>query len=151
MNKSEFAAAGMTNQYTNCAQSVINAFVDELGIERETALKLSLGFGGGMGHTGGACGAVTAACLVLGLKAPFDSQNPKAHRDNVYSQIQEFTRRFKAANGSTNCTQLLGHDLSTPQGAAAVKAQNLSATLCPQFVSSAVKILEEMSSEGNAK
>jgi C_GCAxxG_C_C family probable redox protein len=144
MNKSEFAAAGMASQSTNCAQSVINAFVDELRIDRATALKLALGFGGGLGHTGGTCGAVTAACMVLGLKQEFDIKNPKAQRDALYAQVQVLNQRFKQINGSTSCTDLLGYDLSTPQGAAAVKEKGLSAKLCPKFVADAVKIVEGM-------
>jgi C_GCAxxG_C_C family probable redox protein len=144
MKKSEFAAACMTNQTTNCAQSVINAFIDELGIDRATALKLSLGFGGGMGHTGGTCGAVTAAYMVLGLKQEFDINNPKANRDKMYVMVQEFNKRFKKINGTINCTELLGYDLSTPEGAAAVKEKSLSTTICPKFVKDAVEIVEGM-------
>jgi C_GCAxxG_C_C family probable redox protein len=144
MNKIDFASSSMANQYTNCAQSVINAFIDELGVDRAATLKLALGFGGGMGHTGGTCGAVTAAYMVLGLRAAFDIQNPKAHRDEVYAKVQEFKTRFMAAHGSIECTQLIGYDMSTPQGMAIVKEQGLSAKLCPGFVGTAVKILEEM-------
>jgi C_GCAxxG_C_C family probable redox protein len=144
MNKSEFAASCMANQTTNCAQSVINAFVAELGVDRATALKLALGFGGGMGHTGGTCGAVTAAYMVLGLKEAFDINNPKAQRDAVYAKVQEFNKRFIKVNGSTNCTALIGYDMSTPQGMAAVKEKGLSAKLCPKFVADAVEIIEGM-------
>jgi C_GCAxxG_C_C family probable redox protein len=144
MNKSEFAASCMTTQVTNCAQSVINAFVDELGIDRATALKLSLGFGGGMGHTGGTCGAVTAAYMVLGLKQDFDPASPKKNRDKLYALEQEFNKRFKKIYGTVNCTELLGHNLGTEEGAAAVKEKGLSAKLCPKFVATAVEIVEEM-------
>lgn len=144
MNKADFAAAGMTNQTTNCAQSVINAFVEDLGIERSTALKLALGFGGGMGHTGGTCGAVTAAYMVLGLKQTFNADYPKQNRDKVYELVQEFNKRFVKKNGSINCTELLGCDLSTPEGGTAAKDKGLSAKLCPKFVHNAVEIVEEM-------
>jgi C_GCAxxG_C_C family probable redox protein len=144
MRKSEFASAGMSTQTTNCAQSVINAFVDELGIDRSATLKLALGFGGGMGHTGGTCGAVTAAYMVLGLKQPFDPNAPKAHRDELYAKVQEFNKRFKKVYSTVNCTELLGHDLGTPEGAAAVKEKGLSASLCPKLVAAAVEIIEAM-------
>jgi C_GCAxxG_C_C family probable redox protein len=144
MKKSEFAAAAMTSQTTNCAQSVINAFVDDLGIDRSLALKLALGFGGGMGHTGGTCGAVTAAYMVLGLKQGFELNAPKANRDNLYAQIQEFNKRFKKLHGTVNCTELLdGNNLGTPDGATAVKEKNLSKR-CPGFVADAVEIVESM-------
>ena len=144
MKKSEFAAAAMTSQTTNCAQSVINAFADELAIDRSLALKVSLGFGGGMGHTGGTCGAVTAAYMVLGLKQSFDPNVPKANRDKLYAQIQEFNKRFKKLHGSINCTELLdGNNLGTSEGAATVKARELSKR-CPGFVADAVEIVESM-------
>ncbi len=144
MKKSESAAAGMTNQTTNCAQSVINAFADEVGIDKATALKIALGFGGGMGHTGGTCGAVTAAYMVLGLKQDFDPSRPRKNRDQLYALEQEFNQRFKQIYRTVNCTELLGHDLGTPEGAAAVKEKGLSATLCPKLVAAAVEILEGM-------
>ncbi|HSW57943.1 MAG TPA: C-GCAxxG-C-C family protein [Dehalococcoidales bacterium] len=144
MKKSERAAAAMKSQTTNCAQSVIDVFVDDTGIERDTALKLSLGFGGGLGHTGGVCGAVSAACMVLGLRQDFDPNNPKKNRDRLYALEQEFLRRFRAEFGSVNCTELLGHDLSTAGGAAAVKEKGLTALLCLRLVAAAVDILEEM-------
>jgi len=144
MKKSEFAAACMVSQKTNCAQSVINAFCEELGLDRTWALKLTLGFGGGMGHTSGTCGAVTASYMVLGLQQPLDPENPKARREEVYAMIREFNRRFLKLHGSINCTELLGHDLSTPEGEVAVREKGLSVSLCPRFVKNAVEILEDM-------
>jgi C_GCAxxG_C_C family probable redox protein len=144
MKKSEYAAACMTAQKTNCAQSVINAFCEESGLDRNMALKLSLGFGGGMGHTGQTCGAVTAAYMVLGLQQELDPENPKLHRDKVYTMVQEFNQRFLKLHGSINCTVLLGCDLSTPEGEAAAREKGLSASLCPRFVKDAVEIVEEM-------
>jgi C_GCAxxG_C_C family probable redox protein len=142
MNKAEFAAASMTSGTTNCAQSVINVFCEELGLEKSLALKLALGFGGGMGHTGQTCGAVTAAYMVLGLEQDFNPAIPKQYRDRVYALVAEFNRRFIKIHGSINCTRLLGYDLSTPEGEAAVKEKGLSQKLCPKFVHDAVEIVE---------
>src|SRR3990172_6740256 len=109
MNKAESASADMAASRTNCAQSVINAFCGDLGLEKSLALKLSLGFGGGMGHTGQTCGAVTAAYMVLGLRQSFNADNPKENRDKVYALVQEFNKRFINVNGSVNCSRLLGY------------------------------------------
>ena len=144
MKKSESAAAKMSAGTTNCAQSVIDAFSEELDLKESSALKLALGFGGGMGHTGGTCGAVTAAYMVLGLKQDFNPYNPKQNRDKVYALVQEFNRRFCQIHGSINCTQLLNCDLSTPAGLMAAKDRGLTAKLCPQFVKDAVEIVEGM-------
>jgi len=34
----------------NCAQSVVGAFEDDLNIDKDLALNMSVGFGGGMGR-----------------------------------------------------------------------------------------------------
>ena len=45
----------------NCAQSVLLAFAEELGLDPEKGLKMASSFGGGMGAMGLTCGAVTGA------------------------------------------------------------------------------------------
>ena len=51
----------------NCAQAVLAAFADEAGIDRDTALKIGSGLGGGMGRLREVCGAFSAA--VIGTKS----------------------------------------------------------------------------------
>ena len=74
----------------NCAQSVLCAFEDVTGFERETAAKLASSFGGGLGRMREVCGAVSGAAMVLGLAKgysdPEDFDAKKAH----YALIQEF-------------------------------------------------------------
>jgi hypothetical protein len=38
----------MMNKRLNCAQSVFSAFAEDVGIERETTLKVAACFGGGV-------------------------------------------------------------------------------------------------------
>ena len=52
----------------NCSQAVFSAWAEELGLDRETALRVATAFGGGMGHRGDTCGAVTGAFMAIGLK-----------------------------------------------------------------------------------
>ena len=49
----------------NCAQAVTLAFAHELKIDREYALKLVSGFGGGFGRMREVCGAVSGMVFVL--------------------------------------------------------------------------------------
>ncbi|MBS1400759.1 MAG: C_GCAxxG_C_C family protein, partial [Clostridia bacterium] len=82
-----------------CAQAVLLAFSDVTGLEAETALKISLPFGGGMGRLRLTCGTVSGAVMVLGTvfsKAEINPENKK----EVYAAVQEFSGRFKAENGS---------------------------------------------------
>lgn len=67
MDKVSAAYALMAERRTNCAQAILSTYCEAFGLERNLALRLAQGFGGGMAHMGKTCGAVTGAYMVLGL------------------------------------------------------------------------------------
>ena len=67
MEKYSKRARELFKEGYNCAQSVFCAFADDLGMDFETALKLSSSFGGGMGRLREVCGAVTVSYTHLTL------------------------------------------------------------------------------------
>lgn len=76
----------------NCAEKILYGAnkAYNLGLTRE-ALKLSAGFGGGMGIES-VCGALTAACMVLSHKYV----NNVAHEDTKIKEMtQKFSENFK--------------------------------------------------------
>ncbi len=91
----------------NCSQAVIGAFCDELGLDFETALKLSSSFGGGMGRLREVCGALSGAFMVAGLKKGYASPTDKVAKTNHYKLIQDMAAEFKRQNGSIICRELL--------------------------------------------
>jgi C_GCAxxG_C_C family probable redox protein len=93
----------------------------------------------GMGET---CGAVTGAFMVIGLKHGKTKADNDAAKETTYELVKELTSRFSARNGSIKCKELLGCDLSTPEGMEAVIEKKLFITLCPKFVQDAAEILE---------
>lgn len=91
----------------NCSQAVIGTFADFLGMEFETAMRLSAPFGGGYGRLREVCGAVSGMTMALGmLGKPFDPADPQA-KSEVYRETQALIGRFKEANGSIVCRELL--------------------------------------------
>jgi len=128
----------------NCSQSVLTAYCEQFGLERSLALKLAQGFGGGMGRMGGTCGAVTGAYMVLGLAQKMWDENPRQSLDRTYELVREFNQRFKALHGSVICKELISCDLSTSEGLAEARNKKIFTTVCPDFVSDSVKILEAM-------
>ena len=127
----------------NCAQAIFSVYGEALGLDKETALKVACGFGGGMARLGGACGAVTGACMVIGLKyasALPVAQDP-ASREKTYATMQEFERRFVEKNGSTVCRELLEVDLL--RGDKQVIAQRVQ-EVCPRVIKDAAEILETL-------
>ena len=143
MNQIDLALSRFAEGF-NCSQAVLSVYAE--GRDEETALKIAAGFGGGMGRMAGTCGAVTGAMMVLGLR--FGSRTPdREAKERVYAKIREFANRFKARNSSLVCRDLLGCDISTPEGYEAAKEKQLVSTTCPKFVRDAAEILEEMLAE----
>ncbi len=142
MTKIEEAVAYFKEGFS-CSQAMVAAYGPTVGLDRETALKIASGFGGGMGRLAETCGAVTGVFMVLGLKYGSAASDRQA-KEIVYTQVREFAERFKARHGSLLCRDLLGCDLNTPKGLALAQENKLSSTVCPPYVETAAKILEEM-------
>jgi len=128
----------------SCAQAMLSAYGPQYGLDRELALKVAGAFGGGMGHMGHVCGAVTGAFMVIGLKYAKTHPEDDETRDKAYSLVQEFTERFQAHNGSIVCRELLGCDISTPAALEMAREKGLFETLCPGLVQDAAEIIEDI-------
>ena len=128
----------------NCAQSVLLAFGDITGLDEKTAAALSSSFGGGLGRLREVCGAVSGASMVLGILRgyddPTDAEAKKAH----YHLIQEFAERFRKANGSIVCRELLS-GVSTVEGnyPEARTESYYKKRPCVELVGDSAEILEE--------
>ena len=90
----------------NCCQATFCVFCDELGLDKETALKIASSFGGGIGGMGEVCGAVSGAFMAAGLKCgyilPKDMSEKKRHND----LIQKISNEFKEKHGTIICREL---------------------------------------------
>jgi C_GCAxxG_C_C family probable redox protein len=128
----------------NCSQAVLEAYCDELNIDKDLALNISCGFGGGMGRLQETCGAVTGAYMVLGVFNGKKFRNNKDKKEGAYSMIQQFSKRFKSIHGTTDCKSLLKCDLNTEEGHRYAKENGLFETVCEQCISDSVNILEDL-------
>ena len=146
MNRSEKAVACFGNG-CNCAQAVFTAFCEELGLVEKLGLKIACPFGGGLGHTGGVCGAVSGALLTIGLKYGSDSPELGNIKAQNYIIAQDFISEFKKRNGSVNCTELISYDLSDKTQLELARQAGVFKTNCPKYVSDAVEILESILSK----
>jgi C_GCAxxG_C_C family probable redox protein len=128
----------------SCSQAVLSAVSEPLGLDKERALKISQPLGGGMASLGLTCGAVTGAMLAIGLKYGRTRPEDVAAKEKTYQLVHEFMRRFRARHGSIVCRDLIGVDLSAPDGHARGAERGVFENLCPRFVADAVEILEEI-------
>ena len=82
------------------------AFEDVVGLDRESLLKITLPFGGGMGRLRLTCGAVSGMVMALGLITGTSEINGQA-KSAQYAAVQELVKRFTVQNGSIICGELL--------------------------------------------
>ena len=97
MNRTEKALELFKSGF-NCAQAVLAVFSAEAGLEEDKALKISCGFGAGLGRTDQVCGAVAGAAMVLGLKYGMSASGEKEKKEKTYAEVKEFTAAFTEKN-----------------------------------------------------
>ena len=102
MSKYSERAVELFKEGKNCSQSVFAAFAPDLGISEETALRISIGLGGGVGRMREVCGAVSGSAMVVGIKYP------ELSKAQVYEKVRLIADEFKKTNPSIVCKELLG-------------------------------------------
>jgi C_GCAxxG_C_C family probable redox protein len=89
----------------NCAEAVFLAFKEYLAPEMDPDIvRMMTGFGGGLGHAGCICGALSGAIAAMNLKVGRTSN--QQDRDEAYRCAQEFHERFQETFGATCCRAL---------------------------------------------
>ena len=137
----------------NCAQAVFCAFTDVTGLDLEASARLSSSFGGGLGRLREVCGVVSAAAMVLGMakgySVPGDPDAKAAH----YALVRAFAQRFRAAEESIICRELLEKANVDPQAIPpggvpeARTPEFYKRRPCPGLVWRAARITDEMLAE----
>lgn len=131
----------------NCAQSVLLAYADVLGMTQRQAATVSVGFGGGIGRLRDNCGAFSSAVMLCGMLEGPDGAK-KEHRTQTYARVQELHRRFVEANGSICCAELLGRarapETPTPDERTAAYYRSRP---CAKIIRRTCAIIDEMLEE----
>jgi len=128
----------------NCAQAVFSTYAEEFGIDRTEALKISCGFGAGMGRRQEVCGAVSGAMMLIGCKHGKTIREDNTANDLTYQLVRDLSEKFSAIHGSTSCRELLGCNLLTPEGQQFFKENNFRDLKCALYVHDAAELAEEM-------
>ncbi len=139
-------AVGLFRNGCACSQAILAVYGPRYGIERDLAMRVASGFAGGM-RMAERCGAVTGAFMVLGLHHAAAGCEIREGREKTYAAVNDFTCRFRKRNKSVVCRELLGCDITTPEGKQTVDEQDLLSTLCPKLVQDAAELLGEMIKE----
>ncbi|MBN2159816.1 MAG: C_GCAxxG_C_C family protein [Spirochaetes bacterium] len=141
MNNPEKAVSNFNNGL-NCAQAILKAYGPSCGLEENLCVRIAAPLGGGIGHLQEICGAVSGAIMVIGLKFGEGSED-RGKRARINDLVQDFVREFTSRNRSHLCRDLLGFDISTPDGLAEARKKGIFGG-CAEYVRIAAEILEKM-------
>lgn len=147
MSKQGDAAYAWFLQGYNCSQSVVAAFAPQLGLTEEMALRLSAGFGAGIGRMREVCGAFCGVVTVLSMVYA-DPTDPK-DKSRIYALVQQAAEQYRTRNGgSIICRELLAKAGAAPAGGTAAEDRTadyykkrpcpelcrICADLCAEFI-----------------
>ncbi|MDO5146525.1 MAG: C-GCAxxG-C-C family protein [Eubacteriales bacterium] len=128
----------------NCSQSVAAAYADAFGIEKETMLRLSASFGGGIGRMRKTCGAACGMFLIAGLKTGSTDGKDQEAKGKNYAVVRQMADAFRKENGSITCQTLLGLRRAEASAMPSERTADYYASRpCLKMVEDACRIIEE--------
>ena len=143
----EALANEMMDQGYHCSQVVLMHAAELLGRDKDEALRISSGLGGGLFH-GEVCGTVSGALLVLGIVCGYDDPKAGQAKTDHYHLVQEFVRRFREINGTILCRELLEGVKTQPGNDPEARTPEYYARRpCLRHVGEAARIVDELLSE----
>ncbi|MBP2653664.1 MAG: GCAxxG family protein [Firmicutes bacterium] len=103
--KVEELAGSFFEEGYNCAEAVVRAYREELKLNlSDEALRIATGFGGGIGHNGCICGALTGCIMVINMLQGRISKEES--REPAYKSSGEFHQLFSKKFGGACCRVL---------------------------------------------
>ncbi len=144
MTKAERAKQYFT-EGCNCAQAVFLAYAQDCGIEKETAMLIASGFGGGVGRMREICGAVSGMVMAASMLYGSSDPNDSVKKRELYKTVQTLAGKFREKNGSIICRELLGLDGNAASSPTPEKRseQYYKKRPCALLVYDAAEILDE--------
>lgn len=134
-----------------CCQSVVAAFADIYGMERNMALRMAAGFGAGVGRLRMMCGAVSGIVALTGLQCGSTDGNDREGKANCYAVVRQLLEKFKERNTSIICAEILANSKCLPVTDSHIpderNAQYYKTRPCARKVESAARIFAEYLTE----
>lgn len=132
----------------NCAESVLQANMEGLGVEGDWFPRVATGFGSGIAVTQQVCGAISGAVMAAGWVMWRDSGDES--NKQLYEICATFIRDFTDEFGSSTCRELIGVDLSDKAELKRARYTGIFIEKCfPLVEFSARRIAEVLSGESS--
>lgn len=140
MNRAEKTVRLFKEDGLSCSQAIMTVYGKQFGMDPEQAKCLGRSFSGSIASIGwGTCGYVMGGVLVLALAR--NRADEALARQETKTAVADFIGRVEARFGTIGCRELLGADLSTPEGRKKIKEENLIEKRCMRNGHEIAKIL----------
>lgn len=140
-------AVGYFKSGYNCAQAVVMAYDDVMGLSTEAIAQLAAPFGGGMGRMREVCGTVSGMTFIAGAIRPAVNPQNLEERKANYALVQHFAQLFREENGDIVCRRLLGLESAVERSETPMPSQRTEEYYrkrpCAEYVASAARIVAE--------
>jgi len=122
----------------NCSEAVLTVLcrrLEKLGRSFGGVVPcVATGFGGGIGSSGGTCGALSGVVLALGLVARHERAEDFEGKYRVYDLVGRLIGDFEREFGSSCCRDLIGLDLSVGEERVRFRSDRVHDKVCSRFV-----------------
>ena len=136
-------AEGLFESGHNCAQAVLCAFSEEVGLTDETCRKLASSFGGGMGRMRLVCGAFSAMLMVAGLLSGYTETGDYERKAAHYKLVQDLSKEFRSIHKTHCCNELLGGSADNSYKPTARSDEFYRIRPCKKIIGDCAEIIEK--------
>ena len=113
----------------NCAQCVLMALNDKVGMTQEEAVRCGAPFGTGISGLREVCGCVTALAMLAAKTEPVTDATDAEAKKRQRTLVQQMAEEFRAENGDLVCARLKNPAIMGP---------NMKS--CKELIASAIQI-----------
>ena len=126
----------------DCAQCIIHAFKDKLGVDEGLVMKASTCMSMGL-LQGSVCGAVLGAFIIIGVK--YGSTSPDlGSKGLALIKREQFMMEFRKKYNGLTCPELTGFDVRDSEENTKAFAAGIYDDFCPHLCLDVINILESI-------
>lgn len=141
--KESDTALKLFDEGNSCAQAILGAYCNRVGLDQSLAFKIGSGLGGGLGRKQHICGAINGGAIILGVKYGNCISGDIETKEKASRIVGEFVSECEQILGSSQCRDLLKIDLSNPEERKVAKETGLFERVCNNAVVQTALILEK--------
>lgn len=146
-------AVGLFMKGYNCSQATAAAFSVDFGMDEAEVLRMTAGFGGGIGGLRETCGAMSGMAFVAGLALGKYTPEDLESKTRLYQSIQRMNAEFVESFGTDVCKVLLDkYECNYAATPSERTPEYYASRPCARFVGQAAAIAaRELSLQGDAE